>query len=143
MNEYKVGQFYQVTKNGCREVGSIIEITKVYSTIYGTVVQYQMFSGNTKGLYDFSVNCPFAETLELIVPCKGERYRHFKGGLYTVLCVASHSETGEKLVIYQRDKDGSMYSERICARPLGMFMSRVDKEKYPDAKQEWRFAREV
>lgn len=70
---------------------------------------------------------------------KGEIYRHFKGGWYTVLCIASHSETGEKLVIYQRDKDGSKYSERIYARPLGMFMSRVDKDKYPDAKQEWRF----
>lgn len=76
------------------------------------------------------------------LPKRGERYRHFKGGLYTIICIANYSETDEKLVIYQRDKDGSEYSERICARPLEMFMSLVDKEKYPDAKQEWRFERE-
>jgi hypothetical protein len=77
------------------------------------------------------------------LPKKGERYKHFKGGMYIVICVATHSETNEQLVIYQRDNDGSKYSERICARPLEMFMSRVDKEKYPDAKQEWRFEREA
>ena len=67
-------------------------------------------------------------------PRKGELWQHFKGGIYTILCIAKHSETGEWLVIYERDGD-------ICARPLDMFMSEVDREKYPDAKQKYRFER--
>ena len=52
-----------------------------------------------------------------------------------MLAFAQHTETGEKLVIYQ-----GLYSPfKICARPYGMFMSEVDHEKYPDIKQQYRF----
>lgn len=74
----------------------------------------------------------------------GDIVRHFKREwvsqetseyLYKVLAFAQHTETGEKLVIYQ----GLYPPFKISARPYVMFMSRVDKEKYPDIHQEYRF----
>lgn len=64
-------------------------------------------------------------------------YRHFKGKFYKVIAVAIHTETNEQLVVYQ-----ALYGNYgTFVRPLASFVSKVDKEKYPNANQEYRFER--
>lgn len=69
------------------------------------------------------------------IPKAGECYRHFKGNRYQIVAIAKHTETEEDCVVYQ-----ALYGEKgIFVRPLAMFMEKVDKEKYPNAEQEYRF----
>lgn len=68
-------------------------------------------------------------------PKEGEKYRHFKGNVYRVLAIAKHSETLEELVVYE-DTQGE---HAVYARPIEMFISKVEKDKYPDVMQEYRF----
>jgi len=60
------------------------------------------------------------------------KYRHFKGRIYEVIAIAKHSETLEEMVVYKHNDD-------IWVRPYSMFIEKVDKEKYPNISQEYRF----
>lgn len=64
----------------------------------------------------------------------GKKYKHFKNALIEVIDIAKHSETLEKMVIYKH-----LDTREVWVRPYEMFNSLVDKEKYPDIKQEYRF----
>lgn len=62
-------------------------------------------------------------------------YRHFKGDYYIVAGIAKHSETEEKMVVYRQ-----LYGAgELWVRPMSLFISEVDHEKYPDVKQKYRF----
>ena len=65
----------------------------------------------------------------------GKLYQHFKGNIYKVICIAMHTETNEDMVVYQDTNDES----KIYARPINMFLSEVEKDKYPEVAQYYRF----
>ncbi len=68
----------------------------------------------------------------------GDIVRHFKGNRYQILHFAKDSETQEDVVVYR-----ALYGEGgVWVRPMAMFFSPVDREKYPDAAQAYRFERE-
>ena len=62
------------------------------------------------------------------------KLRHFKGGLYQIIAIANHVDYG-RCVVYQDLRE----PEKIWVRDYAEFMSCVDKEKYPDVKQYYRF----
>ena len=67
------------------------------------------------------------------IPQTGEKYKHFKlGKVVTIIGISRHTETEEISVVYE-------YEGHIWNRPLGMFMSKVDRNKYPNSKQKYRF----
>ena len=71
------------------------------------------------------------------LPTKGEKYKHFKvGKIVTVIGLSRHTESEEITVVYE-------YEGHIWNRPLEMFMSEVDKEKYPNVQQKYRFEKVV
>jgi len=55
-------------------------------------------------------------------PLPGDKFKHYKGGVYKVITMSTHTETDEKLVIYKSLNFGSIY-----ARPWEIFSDKVDK----------------
>jgi len=65
----------------------------------------------------------------------GKTYKHFKGNLYKVMFIATDSVTNEEVVVYE-----ALYGNHVIwTRPYDMFNSLVDKEKYPEILQTYRF----
>lgn len=75
-------------------------------------------------------------------PIQGEVWKHFKGDLYSIQGTALHTETNELLVLYTciKSKDISKYGI-VYARPVSMFLSPVQKEKYPNCELDYRFSK--
>lgn len=70
------------------------------------------------------------------IPRAGEMWHHFKDNAYKIIaCPVVHTETEELYCVYQ----ACYGSSGIYCRPLDMFMSAIDKGKYPEAKQQYRF----
>lgn len=74
--------------------------------------------------------------------------RHFKGNLYMVDYIATHTETGERMVVYEPVVSVDNFkhpavvrlnNDKVYARPYDMFVSKVDRDKYPEVQQEYRF----
>ena len=63
----------------------------------------------------------------------GDTVQHFKGGFYKIVTIGTNTETEEKMVVYQSLKD-----QRVWIRPYDMFISKVDREKYPNDYQPYR-----
>lgn len=81
----------------------------------------------------FKSFCDSAYNFDRPIPQKGEKYKHFKiGKIVTIIGISRHTETEEISVVYE-------YEGHIWNRPLEMFMSEVDKEKYPNTEQKYRF----
>lgn len=81
----------------------------------------------------FNHNYPPVIDFDRPLPQRGERYRHFKiGKIVEIVGLSRHTENEEITVVYE-------YEHKLWNRPLSMFMSEVDKEKYPNATQKYRF----
>ena len=76
------------------------------------------------------------------VPCsRCDWWQHFKGNVVEIIGFSENTEWNTYSVVYKLAYSPAEYEGRLFHRPFNMFMSEVDREKYPDAKQKYRFER--
>ena len=113
------------------------ELDILQDELFSLIGDEEALSGDTdytkelKALYKKLSSRPAPKPLEI--------YKHFKGNCYIILAVGHHSETKEKMVVYYDTSGKNSTIDDPCIRPLDMFMSEVDHEKYPDVEQKYRF----
>ena len=113
------------------------ELDILQDELFSLIGDEEALSGDTdytkelKALYRKLSSRPAPKPLEI--------YKHFKGNYYIILTVGHHSETKEKMVVYYDTSGKNSTIDDPCIRPLDMFMSEVDHEKYPDVEQKYRF----
>lgn len=76
-----------------------------------------------------------------IPPQSGELWQHFKGNVVEIIGLSEDTEWNTYSVVYKLAYSPAEYEGRLFHRPFNMFMSEVDREKYPNAKQKYRFER--
>ena len=64
----------------------------------------------------------------------GKKYKHFKGHIYEVIALAKDADDLKDVVVYK-----NVENEEVWVRSLDEFSSLVDKDKYPDVSQTYRF----
>lgn len=63
-----------------------------------------------------------------------ETYQHFKGHIYKIIAIAKDSDNLKEKIVYQ-----NIDTKEVWVRDYDEFISKVDKEKYPNIKQKYRF----
>ena len=141
---------YLVDKDTCNPISTdFSKYINAYGNLIGHKVILQQFhmeeNANIDTTDELDENCdlsllarhfkstPTEQSYDRPIPAEGQVYKHFKlGKLVTVIGVGRHTETEELTVIYKHE-------DIIWVRPLAMFMSEVDRNKYPNAEQKYRF----
>ena len=65
------------------------------------------------------------------IPKSGQKYKHFKGTIYIIICIAKDSETQKDYVIYQEENS----LDKIWSREVNIFLDRIERPEYSG----WRF----
>lgn len=89
----------------------------------------------------FAPKAEYKRSDNRVPPQPGEIWRHFKGNTVEIIGLSEDTEWNTYSVVYKMAFDPVGYEGRLFHRPFNMFMSEVDREKYPDAHQKYRFER--
>lgn len=118
--------------------------------VYTKEILVKLLNKNRNDVLNLLKSVPICSNVEnLVIMPKGDDedefrpypkpeqvYRHFKGNMYQVLFMARNAENEDYMVVYKSLVNGANY-----VRSAENFMSKVDKDKYPEIDQYYRFER--
>lgn len=113
------------------------ELDILQDELFSIIGDEEALSGDTD--YTKELKALYRKLSGRPVPKPNEIYRHFKNCYYKIIAVGHHSETKACMVVYYDLSGKNSTIDNPCIRPLDMFMSEVDHEKYPDVTQKYRF----